>query len=188
MSPGLGPRGLTRHDDDSGRARMSGSRAADRTRGPNALLPCPHSGHEKRAALNAETELLHAARCESWHVSKDAGEAPEKEAARALGPGFPWQATTKTRPTFHSVWTTHRAAENSYRPHNDIEFSGERKRVRCNEGLGTAAINLNNGPVVTPLRRELLRIEAPLPVFGAVHRVSHARSTDVALRGDPVTR
>ena len=88
MSPGLGPRGLTLRGDDSGRARMSGSRAADRTRGPNALLPCPHRGHDARAALNAETELLHAATREHWHTPKDAGEAPKKEAARAWGQGF----------------------------------------------------------------------------------------------------
>ena len=88
MSPGLGPRGLTRRGNDLKRTRMSGSRVADRTRGPNALLPCPHCGHDARAALNAETELLHAATREHWHTPKDAGEAPKKEAARAWGQGF----------------------------------------------------------------------------------------------------
>jgi hypothetical protein len=45
-------------------------------------------------------------------------------------------ATTKPRATPFTCDVVYEAAHVCFERHNDIEFSGERKRVRCNELLG----------------------------------------------------
>jgi hypothetical protein len=53
---------------------------------------------------------------------------------RARSRGDP--ATTKPRATPFTRDVVYEAAHVCFERHNDIEFSGERKRVRCNELLG----------------------------------------------------
>jgi hypothetical protein len=81
-------------------------------------------------------DTLRAKRCS---VSARSGpERRDKEKQRVPGAGVSLAERLVRRPTPPVISAMHRAAENSFRPPNDIEFSGERKRVRCKDEVDSS--------------------------------------------------